>query len=523
MHRTLKEPADALPTLADISADEIFLELDRANVGMSLIDIATRRFLRANAKLCAITGYTREELLQKTAAELTHPDDKTADQESFTRFVHGDVDRRVIEKRYVRKDGGAVWVHITTSMVRLAGSTYLFGITEDITTRKHAQQALGSALVEAERARQALQKADRRKDEFLAMLAHELRNPLSSIHNAIQVLGSVPQDAAIRDRMQAIIARQSVHLARLVDDLLDVTRIRTGKITLRRQSVRLADVVAGAVEATRPLMESRGHRLAVDVSPEPVWLIGDEVRLVQVLANLLSNAAKYTSSDGRIAVTAAAQGSRAVIRVEDSGVGIPAEVMPHIFDLFEQADSTLARTEGGLGIGLTIVKNLVEGHGGSIRVSSAAGRGTTAEVRLPRAPDAHDDAPAKAPEQAAPRRNILVVEDNPDAAESLSLLLRLHGHQVRTAGDGPAALDMTGEFHPDVLLIDIGLPGMDGYELARRLRRKTTLQGATFIAISGYSEARDKLRSAQAGYDYNLVKPVSIAAVEETIARHSGR
>jgi len=519
MYRKLKDAVDALPTLADISAEEIFLELDRANVGMALIDIETRRFLRVNAKICEITGYAREELIHKTAAELTHPDDKTLDAESFTRFVRGEVDRRVIEKRYVRKDGAPVWVHITTSMVRLGGRRYLFGVTEDITARKHSQEALADALIEAELAKQALQKADRRKDEFLAMLAHELRNPLSSIHNAVQVLGAVADDDAVRERMQGIIARQSLHLARLVDDLLDVTRIRTGKIILRRQNVRLADVVSAAVETTRPLIDGRAHALAVNVSERPVWLVGDEVRLVQVLANLLSNAAKYTPSGGRIAIDAADEDGCAVVRVADSGVGIPDEVLPHIFDLFEQANSTLARTEGGLGIGLTIVKSLVEGHGGTIRISTAAGVGTIVEVRLPLAAEPHESPREKSRPARAPRRNILVVEDNADAAESLSLLLRLHGHSVRTAGDSRAALDITEDFHPDVLLIDIGLPGMDGYELARHLRRKEALQASTFVAISGYGEARDKVRAVQAGYDYHLVKPLNIADVEETVGR----
>jgi CheY-like chemotaxis protein/nitrogen-specific signal transduction histidine kinase len=360
---------------------------------------------------------------------------------------------------------------------------------------------------------QALKEADRRKDEFLAMLAHELRNPLAPIRNAAQVLKLLGPVDARQQWAREIIERQTQHLTRLVDDLLDVSRITRGKVKLAREPLDLAVILHRAAEVSRPLIDARRHRLTVAVPPEPVRLEGDLTRLVQVVGNLLNNAAKYTDEGGHIRLEAAREGREAVIRVRDNGMGLPADLLPHVFDLFSQADRSLDRSQGGLGIGLTLVRRLVEMHGGRVEArSDGPGQGSEFIVRLPAETSSVAPSPgAAAGDSARPASGglkVLVVEDNVDSAKMMSFMLELGGHQVRMAHDGAEALEAARAFGPHAVLCDIGLPGMNGYEVAARLRQQPDFQQTPLIALTGYGEEEARRRSKEAGFDYHLVKPV---------------
>ena len=371
------------------------------------------------------------------------------------------------------------------------------------------------------RAEEALLAADRGKDEFLAMLAHELRNPLAAIASAAGALdaraeGDDPRSA----ELLAVIGRQSRHLARLVDDLLDVSRFSRGRIELRREPVELRRAAAGAVESVRPHVELRRQILTVTLPDEPLWLDADLTRIEQILANLLHNAAKFTAPGGRIDLEAERQGAEVLVRVRDEGAGIDPELLPRVFDLFVQGERSLARSRGGLGIGLTLVRSLVERHGGTIEAASEGpGRGSELRVRLPllAAPERREPAAAPGPAAAAGSR-VLLVEDNLDAAESLGELLRIWGHEVTMAHDGAAALRAVPEARPEVVLLDIGLPGMDGYEVASRLRATPGLAGLRLIAVTGYGQESDRRRARLAGFDHHLVKPVDLDRLRALLA-----
>jgi CheY-like chemotaxis protein/two-component sensor histidine kinase len=315
---------------------------------------------------------------------------------------------------------------------------------------------------------------------------------------------------------------------RLVDDLLDVSRIGRGKIDLRRQRVDLAEVVRSAVEISRPQVEAGRHELTVRLPDEPLRVDGDPVRLAQVVANLLNNSSKYTPEGGQIVLTVGREGTEAVVRVRDNGIGIPPEKLPHVFEMFAQVDPHQERAQGGLGIGLTLVRSLVEMHGGMVTAHSAGpGRGSEFVVRLPLAPRDNDPEPAAGQGErhetvAAPRRRILVVEDNVDSARTLGMLLEIMGHEVRVAHDGESALEAAPGFAPQVVLCDIGLPGMDGYEVARRLRALPGLRGAVLVAQTGWGQEEDRRRAASAGYDHHLVKPIDPDALNELLAQGVG-
>ncbi len=371
------------------------------------------------------------------------------------------------------------------------------------------------------RAHEALQEADRQKDEFLAMLAHELRNPLAPIRNAIEVLRLAGTTEANLQWARDVIDRQVGHMSRLVDDLLDISRITRGKVTLSKERIDLATVLGRAVETSRPLFDVRGHQLTVNLPPGAVRLEADPLRLAQVVSNLLNNAAKYTRPGGQVVLTAGPEGHQVVIRVKDTGVGIAPELLPHVFDLFVQGDRSLARSEGGLGIGLTLVKRLVEMHGGSVEVFSAGpGQGSEFTVRLP-ARDETTASPAggAAAPGAASCRQILVVDDSVDATESLAMLLRTLGHEVRTAHDGSAALEVAATFRPDVVLLDIGLPGMSGYEVARQLRQLPGWEDVFLAALTGYGQEEDRRQALEAGFDAHLIKPTSLDALEQLLVQ----
>jgi PAS domain S-box-containing protein len=359
-----------------------------------------------------------------------------------------------------------------------------------------------------------VREAARRKDEFLAMLAHELRNPLAPIRNAVQILKMPGADRSTVERARAMMERQVQHLVRLVDDLLDVSRIMRGKIELRRERIDLAVVVARAVETAYPAIGASGHKLKVALPPEPIMLEADPIRLAQAIANLLNNAAKYTEREGHIGIAAEQVGDEAIVRVQDTGIGIATEMLPRIFDLFVQADRSRDRAQGGMGIGLTLVRSLVQMHGGTVRAySGGMGKGSEFVLRLPALPRARR--PEVMPKQVDgcppdhhARRRILVVDDNVDAAESLAMLLRLEGQDVRVAHDGAAALKAVQAEVPELVFLDLGMPGMDGYEVARRLRQQPALQKIVLVALTGWGQEEDRRRTKEAGFDQHLVKPV---------------
>ena len=385
----------------------------------------------------------------------------------------------------------------------------------------HELASRAAVAVENARLYQELREADRRKDEFLATLAHELRNPLAPIRTSLQILKMPGLDRAVAERSRETMERQVQHLVRLVDDLLDVSRVMRGRIELRVQRVDLASVVSHAVEQARPLLDAHRHELSLSLPAEPLEVEGDPVRLAQVVGNLLANAAKYTPEDGHVWLTGAREGARAVLRIRDDGIGIAPEMLVRIFDLFVQAAPSLERAQGGLGIGLTLARSLVEMHAGEIEARSAgAGAGSEFVVRLPLAPpeSPRSTAPAARAAAAAPRRRVLVVDDNVDAAESLALLLQLGGSEAHVAHDGATALRMAAELRPEVVFLDLGMPGMDGYEVARRLRGDASLRSVLLVALTGWGQEDDRRRSAAAGFDLHVVKPVEPGALASVLA-----
>lgn len=358
-----------------------------------------------------------------------------------------------------------------------------------------------------------IQESDRRKNEFLAMLAHELRNPLAPIRSAVQIMRLIGPDLADLHWARNVIERQVQHMVRLVDDLLDVSRITRGKIKLQLETVDFATVVDRAVETCRPLLDARKHQLTVSSPPERLWVEGDAARLSQIVGNLLNNAAKYTEEGGRIWLTVSREDTELVLRVRDTGIGIPPELLSYIFDLFTQVDRSLDRSQGGLGIGLTLVRRLVELHQGSVHAQSAGpNQGSEFIVRLPLASPAQLTEPSTNGEHKPPARSgsyrILLVDDNVDGANSLAKLLEMSGHDVHIAYDGPTAIQAAVSASPDIVLLDIGLPGMDGYEVAQHLRQQPGLKDLPLVAVSGYAREEDRLRSQQAGFNHHLVKPL---------------
>ena len=366
------------------------------------------------------------------------------------------------------------------------------------------------------RADAALREADRQKDEFLATLAHELRNPLAPIRNAVQILLLKGQGVPDLHWAADVIDRQVNQMTRLVDDLLDVSRITTGKLELRREIVDLSTAIQDAVETSRPLIDQDGHRLSISLPARPLPVDADLVRLAEVFSNLLNNAAKYTEKGGRIELSVEVHERTAVVSVKDSGIGIPAELLPTVFNLFTQVDRHLHRSQGGLGIGLTLVKRLVEMHGGEVEARSAgAGLGSEFIVRLPLVvvEQAEPRKPKQPKKPDATKHRVLVVDDNKDGAETLGMMLGLMGNEIRLAHDGQAAVEAAEEFRPDVILLDIGMPVLDGYEACRRIRSQAWGKSMTLIALTGWGQDADRKRTKEAGFDHHLVKPVDSATL----------
>lgn len=387
----------------------------------------------------------------------------------------------------------------------------------DTEGRLHARIGVSSDITERKRVEEALRDADRRKDEFLATLAHELRNPLAPIRNSLHILRLSGSSDPATLRVCEMMERQVGHLVRLVDDLMEVSRITRGKIELRMEPIELAAVICSAVEASRPLIEAAGHQLAISLPPEPMTIRGDHLRLSQVFSNLLNNAAKYMDEGGQICLTARRAERHVLVSVRDTGIGISAEMLPHIFKMFTQVDRSSRQAQGGLGIGLTLVRTLVEMHGGQVEAHSAGlKQGSEFVVRLPLSVETGvaDLNPSAAPIALAPTHRVLVVDDNRDAADSLGLLLRLLGADVRVANDGPSALLALPAYRPTVVLLDIGMPGMDGYEVARRIRRQPEFRDVMLIALTGWGQEDDRRRTSEAGFDHHLLKPADMSALE---------
>jgi PAS domain S-box-containing protein len=499
------------------SAERLRMALEAARMIAWDWNVVTDQIHRSlNAQEFTGLGAGAVDAAGRGFSDLVHPEDRARAEAAVRAALEGRAEYDT-EFRILDPDGTVRWVHDRASVIRDAAGcpSRMTGMMWDVTERKGLEEEL-------RRRAAALAEADRRKNEFLAMLAHELRNPLAPIRNALYILQLPGAPATQVERVRAMMERQIQHLVRLVDDLLDVSRIMRGKIDLRKEPLELSAVVTQAVETAQPAIDAQSHQLTVSLPPEPVRLEGDLVRLAQVLANLLNNAAKYTERGGHIWLSADREGSEVVIHVRDNGIGIAPEMLPRIFDLFVQVDRSIQRSQGGLGIGLTLVRRLVEMHGGTIRARSAGpGKGSEFIVRLPALPEAARICQAGAEPNGmgkpAPRR-ILVVDDNVDSAESLALLLRRGGHEVRTAYDGPTAVQEARNFRPEVAFLDIGMPGMSGFEVAQQLRQEEGLNQALLVAMTGYGQDEDRRHSHEAGFDHHLVKPVDPAAVEKLIA-----
>ena len=386
---------------------------------------------------------------------------------------------------------------------------------------RHRQYARREDFVELERQAEVLRENDRHKDEFLAMLAHELRNPLAAVNNAVTVLKR-SADQESRKWASDIVERQVKQLVRLIDDLLDISRITSGKIRLRKDLIDASVILDQAIESVRPLVEERGHTLSVSIERGRLWLHADAARVEQIFVNLLTNAAKYTESGGRIWLTAKSESDWAVVSVRDNGTGIPPERVPEMFQLFSQGERTLARSEGGLGIGLTIVQKLTEMHGGKVIArSEGTDSGSEFIVTLPlaRKPVRARDAVRSSDPAVGRASRILVVDDHVDTARGMVQLLELLGNEVVCAHDGRTAIETARRFAPDFVLLDIGLPELDGYQVAAALREDKHLQNAVIIAVSGYGQDEDRRRSFSAGFDHHLVKPVDFETLVSLIAR----
>ena len=458
-------------------------------------------------------GYTADEVIGKPVTMLMPPDRVNEEPGILERIRRGEkIDHYETVRR--RKDGTLLDISLTISPLfdergRIVGASK---ISRDITDRRRAEQVLRDA--------------DRRKDEFLATLAHELRNPLAPIMNSVELLnriGSLDPDAA---QARGTIQRQVSHLSRLVDDLLNISRISSGKLTLRKQPLELGPILSDAVETCQPLVKRFNHELSVTLPPQPVWVEGDPVRLAQVVGNLCNNACKYTPPRGKVWISAEREGSDALIRVRDSGVGIPADHLEAVFDLFSQVNPSLERDQSGLGIGLYLVKRLVEMHGGTVTASSAGtGKGSEFVVRLPvliRSESRVERHPsARIPQRNGPKRRILIVDDNRDAAQTLSRLLSLSGHQTQLAFDGEEAVEQALKFAPDIVLLDIGLPKLNGYDACRAILQNASRARPHVVALTGWGQEEDRARSRDAGFQAHLTKPVSFSELNALLAELS--
>jgi len=554
------------------SEEQRRLALDAAELGTWHLDPATM-MIAADERMLAIFGTTAELDFESVVA-MIHPDDRERIRDAVAAATRPDDPAPyAIEYRVFHSDGSVRWVFAKGRAIFRHGETgrvlaSFDGTVTDITERK---------LLEHKTQAQALALADlhRRKDEFLAMLSHELRSPIAPISNAVHLLRLQSTENSLQKQARSIIERQVGQLTRLVDDLMEVSRITTGRIHLRKERIVIGGIIERAVETAFPMIEQRHHTLTVRVPPEPIWLDADAGRLEQVIVNLLTNAAKYTEEGGsiwltvsnsdecRVASDESNSGSRSdecrvtsgesnngegrvasgesydsdlttrhsplvTIRVRDTGVGIAPGLLPCVFDLFTQAERSLDRSQGGLGIGLALVQRLVEMHGGTVEVTSTLGKGSEFVVRLPSATLATDHSPLATNHSPlitplATALKVLIVDDNEDSAETLAILLKALKHDVRTANDGLAALETATRYRPDVVLLDIGLPMMDGYEVAAKMRLLPAHKTTVLVALTGYGQDSDRQKSKDAGFDHHLVKPADFAKLQQILTRASER
>jgi PAS domain S-box-containing protein len=493
---------------------------EMAKDGILILDADTGKVIDANPFMSALLGYSHDDFLGKELWEIGLFRDINE-----SRAVY----RELQDKRYVRYEnlplestkGHKVEVEFVSNVYGENNHQVVQCNIRDITERSRLQRL-------AHEQAEALADLDRRKDEFLAMLSHELRNPLAPILNAALLL----RLHSTRNRLQgienpilqqsaSIIERQVGQLTRIVDELLEVSRITTGRIQLRQESIAVGVVAENAVATVRSLIDQQKHELTVSLPTQVIWVHADAARLEQVVVNLLTNAAKYTDQGGRVWLTVQQEGEEAVLRVRDTGVGIAPEILPRIFDLFTQAERSLDRTQGGLGIGLALVERLVEMHGGTVAVSSALGLGSEFVVRLPVvSPPATlaSSPPTQTAQPTGPSLRVLVVDDNVDTVTTLAMLVTESGHDVRTAYDGSTVLESALDYRPNVVLLDIGLPGLNGLEVARQLRQQPALHDAVLVAMTGYGAESDLQRSFAAGFDHHLVKPGDFGKLLQILA-----
>jgi len=465
--------------------------------------------LRANQTELNLLGYSSAEYVGRHIAEF-HADQPVI-EDILSRLSCGEC-LQGYEARLRCKDGSIKHVVISSNVLWENGKfIHTRCFTRDITDRKHAEQALREEIASRERAETALREADRRKDEFLATLAHELRNPLAPIRQAARISNAANATEAQKRWSHDVISRQVQHMALLLDDLLDVSRITRGTLELRLQSTELAAVIDAAVETARPLLDAKRHSFTLQMPPEPVHFAADPLRLAQVLSNLLTNAAKYTDPEGQIRLRAACAAGEITIAVSDTGIGIPPEELPKVFTMFAQVSSSRDHAEGGLGIGLALAKGIITLHGGEIEARSAGrDRGSEFIVRLPlRAMRSHSPAQTTDERSVNPvKRRILIADDNRDAALSLAALLRMDGHEVTVVHDGHEALQAFSQVQPEVALLDIGMPELDGYQVARHVRQDPLGQAVTLVAVTGWGQDSDKARAFAAGFNHHLTKPI---------------
>jgi PAS domain S-box-containing protein len=494
---------------AQLSSRQWQTTFDAITDGVMLLD-SSGKVVQANRTLERILGRAWTEIVGKDPSELW---DESPEPGStlFAKMLES-------HRREARDISlGESWLHVAVDPLRDAVGAIKGAIclVADITDRKRMEMEL---LDQA----QKLQEASQRKDEFLAMLAHELRNPLAPLANTLQIIRLQVQGNPLIEESLDVARRQIQHMSRLLEDLFDVSRITRGRVELRRNAVDLKSVVNHAVEATLPVIDAYRHKLTINLPPEPFWVEGDSTRLEQIVTNLINNAAKYTEPGGRITITLGHEAGQALLTVRDTGIGMTLELQNRIFDLFVQDDRSLDRARGGLGIGLTLVRSLVELHDGTVSVSSPGpGQGSVFEVRLPLIKErlSHTEKITPSSPNHAPRRlRILVVDDNRDSARTMAKILELDGHEVVCVYDGLSVIGKVASDQPEVILLDIGLPGIDGYQVAQQLRQRYAKQEHMLIAVTGYGGELNNTRAQLAGFDHFLVKPVNLSALKEMLA-----
>jgi PAS domain S-box-containing protein len=485
---------------------------ETAKDGILILDSDSGRITDANPFISELLGYSTNELIGKELWQIGLFRDIDASQAAF---------QQLQKEGYIRyhdlpletKSGRKAEVEFISNLYNVDHHAVIQCNIRDITERRQLEHAEAQA--------EALADLHRRKDEFLAMISHELRNPLAAITNAVQLLDLQKDEHPIQAKARTIIRRQAGNLVILVNDLLEVSRILSGRIQLHQEDLDSRGILQQAVETARPLIDQHKHELTVSLPTEPIWVHADALRLEEVIVNLLTNAAKYTPEGGHIWLSIQPEGNQMVLHVRDTGIGIAPDSLPHIFELFTQAPRSLDRSQGGLGIGLAVVRKLMEMHGGTVEAQSAGlGKGSEFTVRLPvlSSPAGRSQTLSKERDEHSDEGwRVLVVDDNIDSADSIAMLLQMSGHEVRVTYSGQDALETAVEYQPEIVLLDIGLPGMDGYEVARRLRKHPELKEVTLIAVTGYGQDADRLQSQEAGFDYHLVKPVDAQKLQDLL------